>query len=489
MFSAIDNFPALMIWLPLLGAVVSFLLKKEQQVKQWAVVSSMLTLGLTVTSLFYTGQSNYLLTQVSYIWLPSLGSSFTLSLDGISWMLCLLTAISFPLIFISTSDASRSRSNAFYGLMLMSQAGLMGVFLATDALTFYFFWELALIPVYFLASMWGGERRIQAAFKFFIYTFVGSLLLLIGILYVYLKTPEQSFSLSAFYQAPLSAQEQGWLFWMFFLAFAIKMPIFPFHTWQPDAYEQSDTAVTMVLSAVMVKMGVFAMMRWLLPLFPAVLKQYDNIVIGLSVIGIVYASCLAMVQDDLKRLVAYSSIAHIGLMSAAIFTRSMEAWQGATIQMFSHGINILGMWIVVALIERRLGIRKISELGGLASKAPTLAILFLVVAFANVALPLTNAFVGEFLMFAGLFKFSIWYTAVAGLGIILSAVYTLNMIKRVMFGTTNAVTENFGETGRPVVIALTVIMVIIFVTGVYPEPLFNLFESTSDALLRRILVR
>lgn len=478
-----------MIWLPLLGAVVSFLLKKEQQARNWAVVSSVLTLGLTITSLFFTGQSHYLLTQVSYVWLPSLGSSFTLSLDGISWLLCLLTAISFPLIFISTSDASRDRANTFYGLMLMAQAGLMGVFLATDALTFYFFWELALIPVYFLASMWGGERRIQAAFKFFIYTFVGSLLLLIGILYVYLKTPDQSFSLSAFYQAPLSAQEQGWLFWMFFLAFAIKMPIFPFHTWQPDAYEQSDTAVTMVLSAVMVKMGVFAMMRWLLPLFPVVLKQYDNIVIGLSVIGVVYASCLAMVQDDLKRLVAYSSIAHIGLMSAAIFTRSLEAWQGVTIQMFSHGVNILGMWIVVALIERRLGTRKISELGGLAKKAPTLAILFLVVAFANVALPLTNAFIGEFLMFAGLFKFNVWYTAVAGLGIILSAVYTLNMIKRVMLGETNALTESFGETGRPVILALTVIVAIIFITGVYPEPLFNLFESTSDALLRRILVR
>ena len=489
MFSAIDNFPALMIWLPLLGAVVSFLLKKDQQARNWAVVSSVLTLGLTITSLFFTGSSHYLLTQVSYIWLPSLGSSFTLSLDGISWMLCLLTAVSFPLIFISTFDPARTRANAFYGLMLMAQAGLMGVFLATDALTFYFFWELALIPVYFLASMWGGERRIQAAFKFFIYTFVGSLLLLIGILYVYLKTPDQSFSLSAFYQAPLSATEQGWLFWMFFLAFAIKMPIFPFHTWQPDAYEQSDTAVTMVLSAVMVKMGVFALMRWLLPLFPSVLKQYDNIVIGLSVVGVVYASCLAMVQDDLKRLVAYSSIAHIGLMSAAIFTRSMEAWHGATIQMFSHGINILGMWIVVALVERKLGIRKISELGGLARKAPTLAILFLVVAFANVALPLTNAFIGEFLMFAGLFKFNMWYAAVAGLGIILSAVYTLNMIKRVMFGATNGVTETFGETGRPVVIALTIIVLIIFATGVYPEPLFNLIESSSDALLRRILVR
>ena len=489
MFSAIDNFPALMIWLPLLGAIISFLLKKDQQARNWAVASSVLTLGLTITSLFFTGSSHYLLTQVSYIWLPSLGSSFTLSLDGISWMLCLLTAVSFPLIFISTFDPARTRANAFYGLMLMAQAGLMGVFLATDALTFYFFWELALIPVYFLASMWGGERRIQAAFKFFIYTFVGSLLLLIGILYVYLKTPDQSFSLSAFYQAPLSATEQGWLFWMFFLAFAIKMPIFPFHTWQPDAYEQSDTAVTMVLSAVMVKMGVFALMRWLLPLFPSVLKQYDNIVIGLSVVGVVYASCLAMVQDDLKRLVAYSSIAHIGLMSAAIFTRSMEAWHGATIQMFSHGINILGMWIVVALVERKLGIRKISELGGLARKAPTLAILFLVVAFANVALPLTNAFIGEFLMFAGLFKFNMWYAAVAGLGIILSAVYTLNMIKRVMFGATNGVTETFGETGRPVVIALTIIVLIIFATGVYPEPLFNLIESSSDALLRRILVR
>jgi len=489
MFSAIDNFPALMIWLPLLGAVISFLLKKGQQAQKWAIVSSLSTLVLTVVSLFFRDQANYLLTQVSYIWLPSLGSSFTLSLDGISWMLCLLTAISFPLIFLSTGDPSRSRPNIFYGLMLMAQAGLMGVFLATDALTFYFFWELALIPVYFLASMWGGERRIQAAFKFFIYTFVGSLLLLVGILYVYLKTPEQSFSLTAFYQAPLSATEQAWLFWMFFGAFAIKMPIFPFHTWQPDAYEQSDTAVTMVLSAVMVKMGVFAMMRWLLPLFPAVLKQYDNIVIGLSVVGVVYASCLAMVQDDLKRLVAYSSIAHIGLMCAAVFTRSMEAWHGATIQMFSHGINILGMWIVVNLIERTLGIRKISGLGGLAKKSPTLAILFLIVAFANVALPLTNAFVGEFLMFAGLFKFNVWYAAVAGLGIILSAVYTLNMIKLVMFGETNKLTEGFPGLTRPVVVSLGVIVLLIFVTGVYPKPLFNLFESATDALLRRILVR
>jgi NADH-quinone oxidoreductase subunit M len=227
-------------------------------------------------------------------------------------------------------------------------------------------------------------------------------------------------------------------------------------------------------------------MRWLLPVFPDVIADYDNIIIGFSVIGVVYASLMAMRQDDLKRLVAYSSIAHIGLMSAAIFSLQQDAWHGALVQMFSHGINIIGMWIVIELIEQQLGVRKISELGGIAQKAPTLTIFLVIIALANVALPLTNAFVGEFLMFSGLFRFNSWYAAVAGIGIILSAVYTLNMIKHVFYGNTNILTETINDIRTDQRIVLSVIVVLIFMVGIYPEPMFRLVENTSDIILNRI---
>jgi NADH-quinone oxidoreductase subunit M len=487
MFAAFDNFPALLIWLPLIGGLISFFIKDERSVKAWAMLSSILTLTLFAVSLLYTGEKNYILNSVSYVWLPELGSSFSLILDGMSRILCLLTAISFPLIFASTYSNSYKNANAFYGLMLLTQCGLMGVFLAVDALAFYFFWELALIPAYFLASQWGGEKRVQAAFKFFIYTFAGSLFLLIGIIYVYLKTPEQSFSLVSFYNVQLTTQEQMWLFWMFFVAFAIKMPIFPFHTWQPDVYEQSPTAVTMVLSGIMVKMGLFATIRWLLPIFPDAVKHYDNVVIGLAVVGMLYASCIAIVQDDLKRLIAYSSIAHIGLMAASLFTINQLSMQGALIQMFNHGVNIIGLWIVVYLIEKQTGIRKISQLGGLAQKAPALAILLVVIALANIALPLTNAFVGEFMMFAGLYKFSPWYAAAAGLSIILAAIYTLNMVKNVFYGNLNTITAGFKDIVLHERVVLAMIVVMIFIVGVYPEPMFNMIRSASELVIGKFI--
>ncbi len=487
MFAAFDNFPALLIWLPLIGGLISFFIKNERSVKAWSLFSSILTLALFVVSLLYTDQKHYALNSVSYVWLPEIGSSFALFLDSMSRVLCLLTAVSFPLIFAATYSSSYKTPNAFYGLMLLTQCGLMGVFLAVDALTFYFFWELALIPAYFLASQWGGEKRIQAAFKFFIYTFAGSLFLLIGIIFVYLKTPAQTFSLVSFYKVQLTAAEQGWLFWLFFVAFAIKMPIFPFHTWQPDVYEQSPTAVTMVLSGIMVKMGLFATLRWLIPMFPDAVRQYDNIVIGLAVVGMLYASCIAIVQDDLKRLIAYSSIAHIGLMAASIFTLNRMSMDGLMIQMFNHGINIIGLWIVVYLIEKQTGIRKISQLGGLAQKAPALAIMLVVIALANIALPLTNAFVGEFMMFAGLYKFSPWYAAAAGLSIILSAVYTLNMVKHVFYGNLNEVTQGFKEILLHERVILAMIVVVIFFTGVYPEPMFNMIRSASEVIMGKFI--
>lgn len=482
------TFPELLIWFPLVAGLVAFVIRKENAVKNWALLASLITLAISLVSLVYADDKA--LNNVSYFWLRYLGSNFTIGLDGMGHMLTVLTAVAFPLIFIAGNKTTYKNANAFYGLMLLTQSGLMGVFCAMDLLVFYFFWELAVIPAYFLCSRWGGEKRIQATFKFFVYTFTGSLLMLVGIIYLYMHTvpgasSEHSFSINAVYSAVLSPAEKNWIFWLFFIAFAIKMPVFPFHTWQPDTYEQAPTSTTMVLSGIMVKMGVFAVIRWIIPVFPDAVTKFDNIVIGLSVIGMIYASLIAIKQDDLKRFVAYSSIAHIGLMCAAIFTRTEIGLQGVMIQMFSHGINIIGMWIVVDLIEKQTGTRKISELGGIAHKAPVLTIFLVVIALANIALPLTNAFVGEFMMFSGLFKFNIVYTAVAGLSIILAAVYTLNMVQKVFYGEANSITENIREISLNQKLVLAVLVVLIFLFGVYPQPLIDITKDTVLNIITR----
>ena len=330
--------PVLLILIPLFTGLVSFFLKEGKTAKNWAILSSFITLIIAITGLFFPGQQ--LVFDIA--WLPDLGSRFSLSMDGMGKMLCLLTAVSFPLIFLATYKNTYRNAGSFYALMLLTQAGLTGVFVAGDALLFYFFWELALIPVYFLCSIWGGEKRIAVTFKFFIYTFIGSLLMLVGILYMYFHTADHSFALKSFYQIKLAAREEGIIFWLFFIAFAIKMPIFPFHTWQPDTYEQSPTAVTMVLSGIMVKMGIFAVARWLLPVFPGASLQFSHLIILLSITGMLYASLIAIRQDDIKRLIAYSSIAHIGLMCAAMFTHNKTGMEGVMIQMFNHGINVIG---------------------------------------------------------------------------------------------------------------------------------------------------
>lgn len=490
------TFPELLILLPILAGIFCFISRKENSAKYIALGFSFIVLAVSVATLFYTDKKYVTYNNVNYIWLKYIGANYYIGLDGTGRLLTLLTAIGFPVIFLATNDRQYKNPSTFYGLMMLSQAGLMGVFCAYDALTFYFFWELALVPVYFLSSIWGGERRIQATFKFFVYTFAGSLLMLTGIIYVYLHTGARtfedgtiaahSFSLSSFYSAALTGEEQNWLFWLFFAAFAIKMPVFPFHTWQPDAYDQSPTPVTMVLSGIMVKMGLFGVIRWLIPMFPAAVVKFDNIVIILSIIGIIYASCIAMVQDNVKRLVAYSSIAHIGLMCAAIFTLKEPGVQGVMLQMFSHGINIIGMWIVVEQIERQTGIKNISQLGGLAQKAPALTILLVIVALANIALPLTNAFAGEFLMFSGLYNMNPWYAVAAGIGIILSAVYTLNMIQKVFYGNTNGATEVVKDISWNAKLALIILVGFIFVIGIYPQPIIDLTKDAVNFLLMRV---
>ncbi len=476
--------PVLLIVIPLLSGLITFFLKDERTVKAWALLSAIATLAISLFSLGMQANNGQLFFDTS--WLPLLGSRFTLSLDGMGKMITLLTAVSFPIIFAATYNNTYKKAGSFYGLMLLSQAGLMGVFCAADLLLFYFFWELALIPVYFLCSGWGGEKRIAVTFKFFIYTFIGSLLMLVGILYVYYQTPTHSLAASQVYHLTFGPGRENFLFWLFFIAFAIKMPIFPFHTWQPDTYEQAPTAVTMVLSAVMVKMGIFAVIRWLLPMFPQAAEQMSHIVILLAVTGMLYASLLAIRQDDMKRLIAYSSIAHIGLMGAAMFTGDSAAMQGVMFQMFAHGVNVLGLWIAADVIEKQTGTRKFSELGGLAERSPKLAILFVVMALANIALPLTNAFIGEFLMFSGLFKYSVWIAFAALISIILAAVYTLWMVQKIFYGP-----EREGNLPAVVLapgtrLMMIVLVLVILIFGVFPQPMLDLTSDTVSKIIAQI---
>lgn len=478
----------LLILVPLLTGLAAFFIKDEKAVRSWSFFSVLVTLVVSVLGVTVLKDAKYL--QFDADWLTALNSSFSLKLDGMGQLLCLLNAVAYPLVFMATGNRSYSNAHNFFALMLLAQAGMMGVFLSMDALLFYFCWELALIPMYFLCSQWGGEKRIPVTFKFFIYTFVGSLLMLIGILYVYARTPLHSFSIDSFYHAALGLKEQQWVFWLFFVAFAIKMPIFPLHTWQPDTYEQAPAATTMILSGVMVKMGIFGMLRWLFPVMPFASFQWADFVTTLALVGLVYASLIAIRQDDLKRLVAYSSIAHIGLMCAAAFAQNESGIQGVMIQMFNHGINIIALWIVVDQVEKQTGTRKISELGGLAQQAPALAALLVIVALANIALPLTNAFPGEFLMFSGIFNsatvYNVWFTALAGLGIIFGAVYTLNMIRKVFYGETNELTRAAHDIGWGSKLALGIVVVIIFWLGVYPNVLLGETSGITGFITQKI---
>jgi NADH-quinone oxidoreductase subunit M len=473
----------LLILIPLVAGMLCFLIKPAAKHLSLAAASGLMGLGIGAA----VGAHEAPLT-FSMAWLPQLGASFSLLGDGLSTMLIMLSGFVILAIMLMQMNKQVESAHSFYGLLMMSIAGINGVFLASDGLLFYFFWELALIPVYFLCSRWGGERRIAVTFKFFIYTFVGSLMMLAGLIYLYLQTPTHSYAWPELANVAklLPAGTQLWVFALIFIAFAIKMPIFPLHTWQPDTYESSPTPVTIILSALMVKMGIYGVIRWTLPFFPDAVAQCSNFIITLAVIGIVYASCIAMMQTDLKRLVAYSSIAHMGLMIAAAFSQQSSdtmhaglnsSYHGLLVQMFNHGINITGMWLLVQMVEERYSTRDMTKLGGMASSAPWMSIALLIVAFANIALPLTNGFIGEFMLFNGIFQsasqYHIVFMAIAGLGVILGAVYTLTMVQRVAYGTSTdgIITQDISINEG---FALAIIIVLILFLGIYPQPLLQL---------------
>ncbi len=466
-----------------LAASLLVLLFRGTSVKWFALLAALANLGVGIFAAVHFQKNAEVQFAFDYSWIPALGITFKAGMDGISLLLVLLTVFLVPLIILSTFRHSYQNPTAFFALILLMEAGLVGVFTARDAFLFYVFWEGALIPVYFLAAVWGGEHRVQVTFKFFIYTIVGSLLMLFGILYLYFQTPlPHTFDISAFYSLAVKGTAQSWLFWCFFIAFAIKMPIFPFHTWQPDTYTVAPTPATMLLAGIMLKMGMYGAIRWLLPVLPEGVGEWSRFAIALAVIGVVYGSVLALVQKDMKRLLAYSSLAHVGLIAAGIFTLSRYGLQGSLVQMLSHGINVVGLFFVAEIITQRTGVREIGNIRGLAHDAPRLAVFFLIVLLGSVALPLTNGFIGEFLLLLALFQFNAWVAAFAGLSVILGAVYMFTFYRRTMLGEKRG-NSGFKDLSFSEMAVFVPIALLIFWIGIYPQTFLDLSAPAVDQLL------
>ena len=477
-----------LILFPLLAALLLFSMRPKSA-KSLALAASLIELIGSLVLVFSFDTNSGTQFAFNIPWINSLGIHFSVGVDGISLLLVLLTTVLVPFIILSSVESRFEKSSTFYGLILMMQMALVGVFTANDGFLFYVFWELALIPIYFICLIWGDENRARTTLKFFIYTLAGSLFMLVALVYLYLNTPgEHSFDINALYTAgrSLPASTQSIIFWGLFVAFAIKMPVFPFHTWQPDTYTSAPTQGTMLLSGIMLKMGIYGLIRWLIPVVPMGVAEWGNTALILSVIGIVYASCIALVQNDIKRLIAYSSIAHVGLIAAGVMTLNRIGIQGAVIQMLSHGIVVVGLFYVVDIISERAKSRAISELGGIRNVAPVFATVFVVIMLGSVALPLTSGFVGEFLLINSLVQYQIWIGAAAGLTMILGAVYMLRAYQRTVLGEVSYLVSTFTDLTLNEKIVLYPIVVLIILIGVYPAPLLAISEPAADSLVRII---
>jgi NADH-quinone oxidoreductase subunit M len=472
----------LYILIPFLASAIVLLLRPVAA-RPIALVAALANLAVTAycTTCDYSQGMNC---TFSVPWVASAGISFSLGMDGITMLMLVLTNLIAPLILLTTWGRTLDNEPRYYGLVLLMLGALNGVFLAQDGLLFYIFYELALIPIYFICAIWGGQDRIRVTLKFFIYTFVGSLFMLVALLYVYLQTPSNhSFAWEDLVRVPLSEGAAHWVMLGFFLAFAVKMPVFPFHTWQPDTYVTSPTGGTMLLSGIMLKMGGYGLLRWMMPLAPEAAHIWIYIFVVLAVVGIVYASLIAVKQSDLKRLVAYSSIAHVGLIAAGAMVWNKTGVQGSLIQMLNHGINVVGLFFIVDLIERRIGTRTLADMGGIAKSAPKFATLFMIIVLGSVAVPLTNGFPGEFLLLNSVWTYNYWLGAVAGLTIIFGAVYMLRAYGLVVFGEPNRTTTNFADLNPREFLVLGIIAILVLVFGFFP----NLILDVSDASVNRLL--
>jgi NADH-quinone oxidoreductase subunit M len=480
---------SLIIFLPLIGALLIALLPRSATalMRTGALLFSLATFVLSLVVLFgfNLGQAGYQWVEGPLNWIPQYGISYHVGVDGISIWLVMLTTLIFPIAMFASSRAIHERLKEYYALMLLMETATLGVFLALDMFLFYVFWEFALVPMYFLIGVWGGERRIYATMKFFIYTMAGSLLMLLAILYLGINGG--TFDLPA-----LVAQNGAWvtslpLFLAFAIAFAIKVPLFPFHSWLPDAHTEAPTPGSVILAAVLLKMGAYGLIRFNLALFPEASKQFAPVMIVLAVIGILYGAIVAFAQTDAKRLVAYSSVSHMGYIVLGIFSLNALGLQGAILQMVNHGISTGGLFLMVGYLYERRHTREMSRFGGIWGKMPLYGTLMLLFVLSSMGLPAMNGFVGEFVILQGAFQVNWLWAGFAALGMILSAVYLLTFYQKIFLGESrDAANDKLVDVNTREVLTVVPLLVLVLVIGLYSLPFFNAMSASVTSLLTTV---
>ncbi len=487
------NANALLSWLvllPLAGGLILLLMPKDRWrlIRAWTLVTMTITFVLSVLVLLRMEPGAGFSESVRIPWIPSLGIDYFLGVDGISVYLVLLTTLLSPLVVLSAWRAVTERVRGFHFLMLLLETAMLGTFLSLDLFLFYVFWELMLIPMYLLIGVWGGPRRVYAAVKFILYTIVGSLLMLVAILALYFdhhaRTGVYTFNLLSLYETVLSPGRQALLFAAFALAFAIKVPIFPLHTWLPDAHVEAPTAGSVILAGVLLKMGTYGFLRFALPLFPDAAHAAQPLFLTLAVIGIIYGALVAMVQTDIKKLVAYSSVSHLGYVMLGLFSFNLQGFSGGLFQMLSHGLSTGALFLLVGVVYERRHTREIADFGGLAQVVPWFATVFVLVTLSSIGLPGLNGFIGEFLVLLGAFGSHHWAAVLAAAGVVLGAVYMLWLVRRFLFGpiTQEENRKLVDLTGREIA-CFAPILILIVALGVQPRPLLDRMEPSLNAAL------
>jgi NADH-quinone oxidoreductase subunit M len=485
---------SLCIAIPFITALLILLVPRANaQVVRWIAVAGTLAafaVSMGIYAGFVPGDGKYQLVE-QIPWITSIGASWHIGVDGISLFLVLLTTLLSVLCIIS-SWSVQDRIKEYHFFFLLLEGALLGVFCALDLFLFFVFWELVLVPMFFLIGVWGGPRRVYATLKFFLYTMAGSALMMVGILYVYFNTADPVTSKHTFDlilatdQAKFPLEVQTWLFLGFALAFAIKVPLFPLHTWLPDAHTEAPTAGSVILAGVLLKMGTYGFLRFCLPMFPAATMKFVPLISILAVIGIIYGALVAMVQKDVKRLVAYSSVAHLGFVMLGTFALNLEGLSGSLLQQINHGISTGALFLLVGVIYERRHTRQISDFGGIAKVMPIYATLFLIITLSSIGLPGTNGFVGEFLILLGTFASHPVYAVLASTGIILAAVYMLWMYQRVFFGPiTHEENSHLKDVSLREGLVIVVLIVLAIWIGVYPEPILSRMQPSLALVLSR----
>lgn len=488
---------SIVTFLPLAGVIALLLLPKDEhgQLRFTAFFTTLVGFFVSLPLIsWYDAAQGGLQLEERAAWVPGLGISYHVGVDGIAVILIILTTFLAPIIMLSTWGSITHRVKEFMISLLILQTAMIGTFAAMDLVLFYVFWELMLVPMYLIIGVWGSERRIYAAVKLFIYTAAGSLLMLAAILYLYWKTRGAaggpSFDYAALLALDLSRTEQAWLFGAFALAFAIKVPIFPLHTWLPDAHVQAPAAGSVILAGVLLKMGTFGLVRYAMPLFPYATEMFAPLVGWLGVIGIVYGSLMSMAQTDMKKLIAYSSVAHLGYVVVGLMARTETGAAGAVLQMVNHGISTGALFLLIGYMYDRRHTRDIAAYGGQAKATPIMAIIFLVVTLSSIGLPGTNGFVGEFLILVGTFASAngpgpVW-GIIAATGVILGAVYMLTLYQKTYLGPIrNEEVRHTKDLGARELATLIPLLAMIVLLGVFPQPVLDFMKKPVAALVAR----